>query len=202
MEDLNEEKNAIEILQLQSIKNISLKDFDCLIDKIKTKVFLNNELEDVIKNHYLKVVSKMEEITNFQVDKIEIENNSFKTEIKSGLINLLEIKNEFPYLVEKSFSIKKNQKFEDIKNNNKDKNLFLYEDYFEIFKIIQKHFKENEKLTDLNLKDTFLNLEITIPKENIEFLVNKTRASFDTTQYLRSLYSNIDKTFEINFNEI
>lgn len=39
MEDLNEEKNAIEILQLQSIKNISLKDFDCLIDKIKTKVF-------------------------------------------------------------------------------------------------------------------------------------------------------------------
>ena len=29
---------------------------------------------------------------------------------------------------------------------NKDKNLFLYEDYFEIFKIIQKHFRENEKL--------------------------------------------------------
>ena len=122
------------------------------------------------------------------------------TKIESGV--LLEIKNEFPYLIEKSFSIKKNQKFEDIKNNNKDKNLFLYENNFKIFKIIQKHFRENEKLIDLNLKDTFLNLEITIPKENIEFIVNKTRASFDTTEYLRSLYSNIDKTFEINFNDI
>lgn len=184
---------TLDLLKKQNINidTITLEEFDDLIKRIKD----GNKNVDVEREYYVrKIVSDLEEITGFKHKNINlIETNPFKTEIKSGLVNLLSISNKFPYLIYKQFSIKKKESIEDVieKNSSNENYLYYYEECLNIIKLLENHFEQFKLTKDLNLKDSYLNIDIAIPTNDFLFLIKNNRIlceHFELKDYLEENY--------------
>lgn len=172
-----DEKVTLDFLEKLNINisNITLEEFDNLVKRIKnSNKNVDNEKEIIVN----WLINDLEELTKFKENNVfDLNINPFKTEIKSGLINLLFISNQFPYFIEKSFSIKKKETIEDIiiKNNSNDQHLYDYRLYLNIIKMLE-HYFENFKLTkDFNLKETYLNIDVVIPTKDFEKVIIRGR---------------------------
>lgn len=124
------------------------------------------------------IIRDLEEITKFKENNIfNLQLNPFKSEIKSGLINLLSISNDFPYFIEKNFSIKNKESIEDIIIKKSCNNIYLYDykEYLNLIKLLENHFEKFKLTKDLNLKETFLNIDIIIPTKDFEQVINRGR---------------------------
>lgn len=184
---------TLDLLKKQNINidTITLEEFDDLIKRIKD----GNKNVDVEREYYVrKIVSDLEEITGFKHKNINlIERNPFKTEVKSGLVNLLLISNKFPYLIYKQFSIKKKESIEDViaKNISNENYLYYYEECLNVIKLLENHFEQFKLTKDLNLKDSYLNIDITIPTNDFLFLIKNHRIlceHFELKDYLEENY--------------
>lgn len=158
-----------------NISNITLEEFDNLVKRIKnSNKNVDNEKEIIVN----WLINDLEELTKFKSNNVfDLKINPFKTEIKSGLINLLSISNKFPYFIEKSFSIKKKETIEDIiiKNNSNDQHLYDYRLYLSIIKMLEHHFKEFKLTKNLDLKETHLNIDVVIPTKDFEKVIIRGR---------------------------
>lgn len=189
---------TINLLKKQNINldTITLDEFDDLIKRIKDG---NKNIDVQTETCVRKIINDLEEITKFQQNNInEINDNPFKTEIKSGLINLLSISNEFPFFIEKSYSIKKKESIEDIiiKNSSNENHLYSYDEYLNLIKLLEKHFEEYKLTKDLNLKETYLNIDVIIPTKDFEQVINRGRLL--TANISKSLKSLNDLLLEVN----
>lgn len=167
MEEENLLDNLREILKekfKKPINEISLKEFDDLVLSIN----MNNEYNYFVKK---QVIENIEKVCDF-IAKEEILINPFKSEIKSGLINLLEISNNFPYIQHQNFSIKKKETINDIilKNSSEDKKLFPYDKYYDLMILL-----ENNGFNSINLKNTQFDIDLSISKEEIKNLIKNFR---------------------------
>ena len=171
-----------------NIDTITLEEFDDLIQRIKD----GNKNVDIEREYYVrKIVSDLEEITGFKHKNINlIEINPFKTEIKSGLVNLLSISNKFPYLIYKQFSIKKKESIEDViaKNSSNENYLYYYEECLNVIKLLENHFEQFKLTKDLNLKDSYLNINIIIPSYDFLSIIKNHRIlceHFELNDYIK-----------------